>query len=448
MQTDQDLRQNIQNYESFFNAIDDFIFILNEQGNILHANSTVIERLGYTTNELAGKTVLMVHPEARRAEAGRIVGEMLAGTATMCPVPLMSKDGTQIPVETRITRGIWNGKPALFGVTKDISRLQFSEEKFSKLFHINPSACGLSSLDDNTYVEVNEGFVSLFGFTKGETIGKTAVELGLLTPETIKTVVSSADINGKIAGAEADLRAKNGDIKHVLLTAENIMVQDRKYRFTVVQDMTERKQAENRVRSLLAEKELLLKEVNHRIKNNMNTMVGILGLHAKTLTDPTAVAALADAGSRMQSMRLLYDKLYRSTGFNELSLREYLSALIDEILANFPQTVPVTVEKRFGDFMLDARHLQPLGIIVNELLTNIMKYAFSDKTDGRIIVSAAQEAGDIVVTVEDNGRGIPDSVSMEQPSGFGLTMVHALASQLGGTIRIERENGTRIVLRF
>jgi len=329
MRTEQELQQNIENYESFFNAIDDFLFILDERGNMLHVNSTVTVRLGYTAKELSGKSVLMMHPEQRRAEAGRIVAEMLAGTAQLCPVPLRTKDGAQIPVETRITRGVWDGKPALFGVSKDITRIQ----------------------------------------------------------------------------------------------------------------------------ALLDEKELLLQEVNHRIKNNMSTMVGILGLHAKTLTDPAAVAALADAGSRMQSMRLLYDKLYRSAGCCELALDDYLSALIDEIIANFPETVPVTVEKCIGDFMLDARRLQPLGIIINELLTNIMKYAFTGRTAGRILVSALQDTdkgngGDIVVIVEDNGRGLPESVSLDQPSGFGLTMVHALASQLGGTVRIERENGTRIVLRF
>ncbi len=453
MRTEHELQQDIENYESFFNTIDDFLFILDERGNILLTNSTVTGRLGYRSEELAGKSVLLVHPESRRAEAGRIVAEMLEGTAQMCPVPLITKSGVQIPVETRITRGIWNGKPALFGVTKDISRVQLSEEKFSKLFHLNPSACGLSSLDDNTYIEVNDAFVSLFGYTREEIIGKSAIGLEIMTPEVIATVLAKADSDGKISGAEADLRSKNGGIKHVLLSAENIMVQDRHYRFTVVQDITDRKQAEDRIRSLLAEKELLLKEVNHRIKNNMNTMVGILALHERTLTDPSAVAALADAGSRMQSMRLLYDKLYRSAGFRELSLKDYLSALIDEILANFPEIVPVTVEKRIDDFMLDARRLQPLGIIINELLTNIMKYAFTGRTAGRILVSALQDTdngngGDIVVIVEDNGRGLPESVSLDQPSGFGLTMVQALSTQLGGTVRIERENGTRIVLRF
>jgi len=249
------LQQTRQNYETFFNKIDDFLFVLDEQGNIIHTNATVIDRLGYTREELFGKSVLMVHPPERREEAGRIVGEMLNGTAEFCPVPIITKSGVQIPVETRVSHGIWDGKPVIFGVTKDISKIKLSEEKFSKLFYLNPSACGLSDLDDRKYIEVNEAFYTLLGFDKDEVIGKTAYDLGIFTTETARsTILTKADRNGKITNAEADLKAKNGDIKHVLLSAENIYVQDKRYRFTVVQDITEHKQAEEALRESAAMK--------------------------------------------------------------------------------------------------------------------------------------------------------------------------------------------------
>ncbi len=217
--------------------------MLDLQGNILHTNSTVTERLGYTRKELFGKSVLWVHPEERREEAGRIVGEMLSGQTEYCPVPLVTKAGIQIPVETRVSHGFWDGNPVIFGVTKDISRVRLSEEKFSKVFYLNPSACGLSDLETHKYVEVNEAFCSLFGFTNEEVIGKTAIELGVLTKETMDVALQNADKNGNISSVEVDLTAKNGDIKHVILLAEIIQVQNKKFRFTVVHDMTERKQA-------------------------------------------------------------------------------------------------------------------------------------------------------------------------------------------------------------
>jgi len=241
------LQQTRLNFETFFNTIDDFLFVLDDHGNIIQVNNTVINRLGYSWEELSGQSVLMVHPPERREEAGRIVGEMLQGHSEFCPVPVLTKSGVQIPVETRVSHGIWDGKPVIFGVTKDISKVKLSEEKFSKLFHLNPSACGLNDLETLKYVEVNEAFYTLLGFDKDEVIGKTAIELGILPVEARNSIMIKANTNGIIINAEAALIAKNGDIKQVLLSAENIYVQDKEFRFTVVQDVTARKLAENAV---------------------------------------------------------------------------------------------------------------------------------------------------------------------------------------------------------
>jgi len=244
---DEKLIQTRKNYETFFKTINDFLFVLDEQGNIIHTNSTVTDRLGYTQEELSGLSVLMVHPPERREEAGRIVGEMLSGVSEVCPVPIVTKSGIQIPVETRVSHGFWDGKPVIFGVTKDISKVKLSEEKFSKVFYLNPSACGLSDLFNGEYIEVNDKFYTLLGFEKNEIIGKTAIDLGILTEEVISAIMLNADSNGKLMNVEADLKAKNGDIKHVLLSAENIYVQDKRYRFTVVHDITEHKQTEDEI---------------------------------------------------------------------------------------------------------------------------------------------------------------------------------------------------------
>jgi two-component sensor histidine kinase len=216
----------------------------------------------------------------------------------------------------------------------------------------------------------------------------------------------------------------------------------------VISDITERTRAEETIKALLAEKELILREVHHRIKNNMNTMRSLLSLQARRTGDAATSAALDDAAKRLVSMEVLYDKLYRSTGFSDLSVAQYLQALVDAVLSNFPGYEAIAVEKQFEDFILDAKRLQPLGIIVNELLTNAMRYAFKGKSDGRLLVSAALASGLAAIVVQDNGNGIPDSVELGRSTGFGLMLVHELTQQLGGSIRIERGGGTRIVLEF
>ncbi len=239
--------QTRHNYETFFNTIDDFLFVLNEQGAIEHTNTTVIKRLGYSWEDLAGQNVLTVHPSERRNEAAQIIEDMLNKKAEFCAVPIVTKSGLQIPVETRVSHGFWNGKPAIFGVSKDITQIKYSEEKFSKVFYINPSACGLTEISTGRYVEVNEAFIRLFGFEKDEIIGHTPVELGILTAGNIELLISKSDEQGHTDNLEADLIAKNGDIKHVLLSSENISVQDTEFRYTVVHDITKRKIAETAI---------------------------------------------------------------------------------------------------------------------------------------------------------------------------------------------------------
>lgn len=211
---------------------------------------------------------------------------------------------------------------------------------------------------------------------------------------------------------------------------------------------SQQKEAESKIRALLAEKDLLLKEIHHRIKNNMNTIRSLLSLQAGMSSKEPVKAALEDAANRVQSMSFLYDELYRSENFRIIAVRDYLSSLGCEIISNFPNSNSIKLETDIQDFVLDARKLQPLGIIVNELLTNAMKYAFKGKAGGRLSLSASKDGEQVKVVVEDDGIGMPEHVSFEDSTGFGLQLVNALAQQLKGDIRIERGNGTRVVLSF
>jgi PAS domain S-box-containing protein len=123
-QAEEEVKRIHRNYETFFNTIDEFLFVLDEEGRILHTNETVIRRFGYTREELIGQPVLMLHPPERSDESKRIMQELLAGTMDFCPLPVMTKDGHLITVESRVTKGEWDGKPVLFGVCKDISEIR------------------------------------------------------------------------------------------------------------------------------------------------------------------------------------------------------------------------------------------------------------------------------------------------------------------------------------
>jgi PAS domain S-box-containing protein len=309
------VQQTRHNYETFFNTVDDFLWVLDLQGNIIFTNGTVIERLEYSQEELSGKSILMVHPAERRSEAGRIVGEMLIGKTSHCPVPIVTKSGIQIPVETRVSYGSWDGNPVIYGVSKDISKIKLSEEKFSKVFYLNPSACGLSDLSDSKYIEVNDAFCALLGFEKDEVIGKTAPELNILSTESIHAILLNADENGNVTEVHAKLKTKNGETRDVLLSSENIHVQDKIYRFTVVHDITENIKAGKEIRALNQTLEQKVKERTEELE----TINKKLAFHLGEIEQLTYIAA-----------HDLSEPLVTLTNFTQLIHEEYAGKLDEE----------------------------------------------------------------------------------------------------------------------
>ncbi|NCU27736.1 PAS domain S-box protein, partial [Candidatus Nomurabacteria bacterium] len=168
-----------KNFDTFFNTIDDLLFVPSSDGTILHVNYTASRRLGYSIDEMIGRNIAMVHSENDREEAMRIVADMIAGKTLSCPLPVIAKSGLAIPVETRVVKGEWNGKPALFGVTKDISQLKLSEQKFSGIFQQTSVLMSISRISDGMFIDINEAFLSVFGFARDEVIGKTSFELNI-----------------------------------------------------------------------------------------------------------------------------------------------------------------------------------------------------------------------------------------------------------------------------
>lgn len=216
----------------------------------------------------------------------------------------------------------------------------------------------------------------------------------------------------------------------------------------VLQDITERKLAEEKVLILLNEKKLLLKEVHHRIKNNMNTVLILLTMQADAQDDPATKNILSDAASRVESMSVLYDKLYRSENEDSLSLKDFLPSLAMEITGIFYQTKPVKIQTNIEDIILSAKILSSLGIMINELITNSMKYAFTGMGEGIIDISAFKNGNRVMIVFKDNGIGIPESITFENSTGFGMQLINLLAGQLYATIAIERDNGTKITIEF
>ena len=212
--------------------------------------------------------------------------------------------------------------------------------------------------------------------------------------------------------------------------------------------ITEWKTAENKIRNLLTEKEVILKEVHHRIKNNMGVINALLSMQSDAQDNPEVTNILMDAASRVESMRVLYDKLYQSDNFQKLSLREYISSLTQDIIGIFPKRCPVRLLVDIEDSDLDQKLMSTLGIIVNELITNSIKYAFAGRADGEIRIETRKAGSRMSLAYQDNGIGLPEAVTFESSKGFGMQLLKLLVEEIGGSIRIDRSSGTKFLIEF
>ncbi|MCW1712555.1 MULTISPECIES: EAL domain-containing protein [Synergistaceae] len=263
------------NFLNFFHMIKEFLFILNMDGKILQVNRTVLERLGYSEEELYGSSVLLVHPEERREEARRYVEEMLEGKREFCPISLLGRDGSRVPVETRVSRGEWDGKPVLFGVSKDMSDLKLSEEKFSKAFEASGALMAISDEKEGVYIDVNRTFCETLGYAKEEVIGKSSKDLNLFVDYSDRgRVLDNLARNGHVGYAEVSVRCRDGRILTGCFNVEKIYIADRACILTTMNDLTEIKKMEEEIRKYNEQLEILVREevrqrdlVDHELKN-------------------------------------------------------------------------------------------------------------------------------------------------------------------------------------
>ena len=216
----------------------------------------------------------------------------------------------------------------------------------------------------------------------------------------------------------------------------------------IASNITERKQAEQKVKNLLKEKEILLKEVHHRTKNNMTVIKSLLSMQIRSLKIPEDVSIFQDAISRIESMIKLYDKLYKTENYEEVTIKTYLYSLIDEIIQLFPNWKSIQINTQIEDFAIETKLIFPLGIILTELLTNTMKYAFPNKKDGKIDVNISKKQNHVTFIYKDNGIGIIDNKKEEQKPGFGLNLIKLLSKQINGSVINTNDNGVKFIIEF
>lgn len=311
-------------------------------------------------------------------------------------------------------------------------------------------------LDENKrIVNVNQATLHLFGYKKEELIGKK-VDILFARKKDSATIFekkknkSYYSVNS-IVNKESTLHSKKGDNIPVILSISPIIGDSSQIIGLVLigSDIKDLKQAETRIKYSLEEKEVLLQEVHHRVKNNLQIISSLLNLQTRYIHDKEDLEIFRESQSRVKSMAIIHELLYQSSDFAHIDFKEYISSLVAYLFQYYsvdPQKIKFNLN--VDSTMLGMETAIPCGLIVNELISNSLKYAFPNGCTGYISVSLHPHSDHYLLEIEDNGIGLPDNIEFEKTDTLGLRLVMGLINQIDGTIELKADSGTKYQINF
>jgi PAS domain S-box-containing protein len=334
---------------------------------------------------------------------------------------------------------------------KEIAERQQAEEALQEqTVALENAAEGISRIHaGGCYVTINQAYAALCGYQPQELIGMKW-EWTVLPADQQKLMAAYQKMLTQDK-AEVEVRGVRKDSSVFYQQLVLVKANDRERRFTghfcFMRDITERKQAEEQIKASLLEKEVLLKEIHHRVKNNMQVICSVLNLQSGYIRDAKALALFRESESRIRSMAMIHEKLYQNESLSRVDFSEYLSSLSSLLLTTYvANPAAVRLATRLDPVFLDIDTAVPLGLIVNELVSNSLKYAYPDGGSG--VVELALRAGpenQYTLSVRDQGVGLPAGIDVNNTDTLGLYLVKILSAQLGAALSIESNGQGTIV---
>jgi len=338
--------------------------------------------------------------------------------------------------------------------------LKESEEKYRLLADNVRDTIWVMDLSALRLTYISPSVKSILGYTDNEVMNRPIQDF--LTSQSMKSMMEvvkeemAREQNGKADPSrsrtlELEEYRKDGSTVWTEVTAS--FLRDASNKATAVigvaRDITERKQAENKITASLKEKEVLLKEIHHRVKNNMQVISSMLSLQSQYITDKESLTMFQESQNRIRSMALIHEKLYTSDDLAHIDIAAYMQDLTTSLFSTYTVRNAIKVDIAITDIFLTITTAIPCGLIINELVTNALKHAFPKERDGTIAISMTPSTKDsLILTVSDTGIGFPKETDFRNTTTLGMQLVTSLVEQLEGTITLDRSEGTTFTITF
>ncbi|BAY25180.1 two-component sensor histidine kinase [Calothrix sp. NIES-2100] len=465
--------QALQEKETFlrsiYNGVGQAIFVVDVVDNdfrLVNLNPTGERISGLSSQELPGKTLEQIFPPTVVAAIRQHYQDCITARESITYEECLPFNGKETWWVTSLTPLIDENSRIyrIVGNSVNISDRKHAEhilELQAVITRNMAEGICLVRASDGIMVYANPKFEQMFGYETGELIGQHVSIVNYanehITAEEVNQAIRSAILQDGEATYEVHNVKKDGTPFWSRATAS--VFEHPEYGTVLVavqQDITEHKQAEEKIKASLTEKEVLLKEIHHRVKNNLGIVSSLLQMQCRRTQDSQAIAILRDSQNRIASIALVHEKLYRSEDLANIDFAEYLPDLTTHLFDSYNiRSDSVQLNIQVENVSLDIETAIPCGLIINELVSNALKYAFPDNRPGKIQLHLYQEVKfsldkqhNLILIVRDNGVGLPTDFERNQTKTLGITLVYGLVKQLKGCIEIHSQQGTEFKITF
>ncbi|MFB2876273.1 PAS domain S-box protein [Floridanema aerugineum] len=460
------LRESEARFRAIFERAAIGIALVNMEEKPVVSNTALQNILGYSNEELRQKTFSdFTYPDDRDKNQ-ELYQKMILGELDHYQMEkrFYHKNG-QI-VWANLTVSLMrdeHGKPQFaVSMVKNISdrkqaetALQLSQERLKFLLSSNPVVIySCKAFGDYGATFISENVRSLFGYEAEEFVNDSGFWATHIHPEDAPGVFANLLhlLEHNYHNHEYRFLHKNG--KYIWVYDQTKLIRDQQGNPLEIlgywADISDRKETEDKLKTSLKEKEVLLKEIHHRVKNNLQVISSLLKLQSGYINDQQTLALFGDSQNRVKAMALIHEKLYQSSDLARISLSEYIHQLADNLVNSYAlKANNIKLNIFVAQLFLDVDTAIPCGLIINELLSNSLKYAFPDGKSGEINIEfklLGQEK--LYLKVSDNGIGLPADFQLEETESLGLQLVYNLTEQLGGNLTIDSSNGTSFKIIF
>lgn len=455
-----ELNKTRKKYMELFDATNDIIYTMDFKGNFTSVNKTAEKLLGLKFDELTNVNMKSyLTPESARRALSDVVKKLRGQNEnTIYEVDFIKKNGGIVTFEINSQIRYKKEKPyEVFGIARDVTErkkaseaLRLSEEKYRMIFENAPLGIMTADISGNI-IEINPVLLQMLGSKSVQEtkninvlsfppmIMAGLVEKFVKCIETGEPVISEHTYTSKW-GKSLDTRIYTKPIKNSRGKITGFQ--------TIVEDITEQKETEKQIKSALNEKEVLIREIHHRVKNNMQIIISLINMQMHDSKDTVLIRKFRDLQHRVRSMSIIHEDLYMSDDLSRINFGNYLERLTNHLLQAYPHNKNLQLKFNVSNILLGIDTAIPCGLIVNEILSNSLKYAFPDDCFGsekscEIFIEFSIEKNSYKLLISDNGIGLPPNIEEIKSKSLGLLLVEILVTQLKGKMKMYGNKGTR-----